>query len=68
MSTKYFTIDIANGKVPLLGVENVAYHENNNVNRMNNRKWRDKEKHRIIEKEKKRTTRGKHFMQRVKEI
>lgn len=68
MSTKYFTIDIANGTVPLLGVENVAYHENNNVNRMNNRKWRDKEKHRIIEKEKKRTTRGKHFMQRVKEI
>ena len=54
--------------MPLLGVENVAYHENNNVNRINNRKWRDKGKHRIIEKEKKRTTRGKHFMQRVKEI
>ena len=37
-----------------LGVENVAYHENNNVHRMNKCKWTDKQRHRIIEIDKKR--------------
>ena len=50
-----------------LGVENVAYHENNNVHRMNNREWTDKKRHRIVEIEREERTRGKHFMGREKE-
>ena len=32
-----------------LGDENVAYHENNNLHRMNNYVWTDEQRHRIVE-------------------
>ena len=50
-----------------LSVENVAYHENNNVHRMNNREWTDEQRHMIVEIDTEERTRGKHFMRRVKE-
>ena len=59
--------DIVNDTVAPSGVENEAYHGNNNVHRMNNREWTDQQKHRIVEIDKEERTRGKHFMKRVKE-
>ena len=49
-----------------LGIENVAYHENN-VHRMNNHEWRDEQRPRIVKIDTEERTRGKHFMKRVKE-
>ena len=40
--------DIINDTVAPSGVENEAYHGNNNVHRMNNREWTDQQKHRIV--------------------
>ena len=51
----------------VLGVENVAYHENSNVHRMNNLEWTDEQRHRIAEIDTEERARGKHFMRRVKE-
>ena len=59
--------DTANYTVAHVSVENVAYHENNNVHRMNNCKWTDEQKHRIIEIDTEERAKGKYFMRRVKE-
>ena len=59
--------DIANDTVAPLGFENVAYRENNNVHRMNNRKSTEEQRHRIVEVDAEKRTRGKQFMRRVKE-
>ena len=59
--------DVANDTVAPLGVENVAYHETNNVHRMNSREWTDEQGHRIVEIDTAERTRGKHFMRRGKE-
>ena len=40
--------DIANDTMAPLVVENVAYHKNNNVHRMNNIEWTDEQRHRIV--------------------
>ena len=40
--------DITNDTLAPLVVENVAYHENNNVHRMNNLEWTDEQRHRIV--------------------
>ena len=50
-----------------LSVENVPYHEYNNVHRTNNREWTDDQNHRIVEIDAKERSREKHFMKRVKE-
>ena len=49
--------DIANDTVAPLGVENVAYYENNNVHRMNNREWTEEQRHRIVDIDTKERTR-----------
>ena len=49
-----------------LGVENVAYNENN-VHRMNNHEWRNEQRLRVVKIDTEERTRGKHFMRRVKE-
>ena len=59
--------DVANDTVALLGVENIAYHENSNVHRMNSREWIDEQGHRIVEIDTAERTRGKHFMRTGKE-
>ena len=59
--------DIGNDTVAPLGFENVAYHENNNVHRMNNRKSTEEQRHRIVEVDAEKKTIGKQFMRRVKE-
>ena len=59
--------DIANDTVAPLDVENVEYHENNKVHRMNNREWTHKQRHRIVEIDTKERARGEHFMRRVEE-
>ena len=50
-----------------LVVGNVAYHENNKVNRINNREWTDEQGHWLVKINTKERTREKHFMKRVKE-
>ena len=50
-----------------LGDENVAYHENNNLHRMNNYEWTDEQRHRIVEIDTEERKSGKYFMRRVKE-
>ena len=57
--------DTANGTVAPLGFENVAYHENNNMHRMNNHEWTDKQRQRIVKIDTEETTRGKHFMRKT---
>ena len=66
--------DIANDTVATLGVENVAYNENKNMHRKNNREWADEQRHKIVEIDierkgwgKTKKAREKHFMRRVKE-
>ena len=59
--------DITNDTVAPLGFENVAYHENNNVHKINNRKSTEEQRHRIVEVDVEKRTRGKQFMRRVKE-
>ena len=59
--------DIVNDTVAPLGFENVAYRENNNVHRMSNRKSTEEQRHRIVEVDAEKRTRGKQFMRRVKE-
>ena len=56
--------DTANDTVAPLGFENVAYHENN-MHRMNNREWTDKQRQRIVKIDTEETTRGKHFMRKT---
>ena len=50
-----------------LGVENAAYHESNNVHRMNNCEGTDKQRLRIVETDREEKMSGKYFMKRVKE-
>ena len=59
--------DIVNDTVAPLDVENVAYHENNNVHRMNNHEWTDEQRHKTVETDTEERTRAKHFMKRMKE-
>ena len=58
--------DISNDTVAPLVVENVAYNENNNVHRINNREQTDEQRHRIVKRYTEEKTRGKHFIKRVK--
>ena len=59
--------DTSNDAVASLGVENVAYHENNDMHRTNNRKWTDKQKQWIVKINTEKRTREKNVIKRVKE-
>ena len=60
--------DVADDTVVPTDAENRANHDNDNiVHMMDNRKWTDEQKHKIVEIDIQERRRGKYFMRRVKE-
>ena len=59
--------DVANNTVAPVDAENIANYVNDNtVHNMNNRKWTDEQKRRIVEIDKKERKRGRNFIRRIK--
>ena len=59
--------DVADDTVAQTGAENRAYHDNDDiVHIMNNHKWTEEQKHKLVKIDTQERRRGKNFMKRVK--